>query len=142
MTGSLAEHSAEFVAEFEAIEYQLAQACADLGRLMTSYRLNVAGLADAQAHALASTKALCTVAAGIHTGNPRQVKPTRPQDCPGTLGDQLADARANIAQVLALVQHMPGINPNDVGTRSALIAHHLHDMERLARVHQPSKARQ
>lgn len=131
----------EFIAEFEAIEDQIAHACAELGRLMHSYRLNVGQLADAQAHALASTKALRAVAAGITPGAAHPAKATRPQDCPSSLAQQLADQRTAVVQTLALVQHMPGVNRESVARSSQVTANILRRMEQEARDHQPAKAR-
>jgi len=138
---SLEQERDEFVAEFEAIEDQLAHACAQLGRLMHSYRLDVGALADAQSHALASTKALRAVAAGITPGQARPVKATRPQDGPSSLADQLADHRVAIAQTLALVRHMPGVNRATVARSTQVTVNILLRMEQEARSHQPGKAR-
>lgn len=139
MRKSLEQERDEFVAEFEAIEDQLAHACAQLGRLMHSYRLDVGGLADAQSLALASTKALRAVAAGITPGQARPVKATRPQDSPSSLADQLADHRVAIVQTLALVERMPG-SPA-LGPLTETVATQLVVAEGIARNRQPGKAR-
>lgn len=140
-TESLADQRAQFAAEFTVIEDTIAHACAELGKLLNSYRLQVGTLADAQAHALAGVRGLRLAAEQIDPTT-KPVSNTRPQAWSGSLADQLAGHRAAVAQTLALVQHMPGIDGQDVGRRCEFVAGHLFTLERMARTHQPSKARQ
>lgn len=140
-TVSLADHATQFEAEFAAIEDQLAHACAELAKLMNSYRLNVGALADAQGHALSATAALRKVATGI-PGTAKPATTTRPQHHRASLADQLDDHRVAVTQTLALVQLLPGIDRTMIRHRSSAMASMLQDTAFTARRHQPTKERQ
>lgn len=141
MTTDLATQRAQFAAEFEQIEDTISHACAELAKLLNSYRLQVGTMADAQAHALAGIRGLRKAAEQIDP-TARPVTNTRPQAWTGTLADQLASHRASVAQTLALVQHMPGVDSRRVAALAEMTADRLHAAEQIARAHQPSKARQ
>ncbi len=138
---TLAQQRAQFVAEFAQIEDALAHACAELGKLLATYRLNPAGLMDAQAHALASARALRTVAEAIPAAG-KPVAATRPQAWTATLADQLTSHRVAVAQTLALVALMPAVDSGRLTSLCEDVAGQLATAERIARTHQPGKARQ
>ena len=137
----LEEQRSQFDAEFVAIHDQIAHACADLGALLHSYRLDVSGLNDAQSHALASVRALRQVVDRI-PGQAKMASPTRPQAWAATLADQLDSHRVAVAQTLSLAALLPGIDHDQVGRAIGIIANELHVCARNARKHQPTKARE
>lgn len=137
-TPNLAEHREQFLAEFDSIEDQLMHALAEMSKLMHTYRMNTAGLIDAQDHALASVRACRKVAASI---DPAAKAPasTRPQQWPGTLAEQLETHRVAVAQTMALVECMPGTDRQEVNRITEGVCRHLQAAERIARTHQPAR---
>ena len=135
---TLAVHRAEFVAEFDAIEDNLVAAIAELAKLLNSYRLSPAAMIDAQAHALASVRALRKVAESIDPGA-KAPSNTRPQSWPASLAAQLAGHRIAITQTLRLVALMPGVNKDAMLSAQQHMATTLAKVEATARTHQPAR---
>lgn len=67
---------------------------------------------------------------------------TRPQNTTASLADQVAQHRADLAQIGQLIAAMPGSDPTAIAYAISDVAAKLHWLECHARSHQPKRLNQ
>jgi len=67
---------------------------------------------------------------------------TRPQNTSASLADQVAQHRADLAQIGQLIAAMPGTDPLAITYTISDVAAKLHWLELHARTHQPKRLNQ